>query len=58
MIYQDLALFNNLDVARNIFVGSECVHGPFELFLDKKSMYATGGRADPATCASISSPRK
>jgi ABC-type sugar transport system ATPase subunit len=24
MIYQDLALFNNLDVARNIFIGREC----------------------------------
>ncbi len=39
MIYQDLALFNNLDVARNIFVGRELVHGPLGLFLDKKSMY-------------------
>ena len=40
MIYQDLALFNNMDVARNIFVGRELVHGPFGLFLDKKGMYA------------------
>jgi simple sugar transport system ATP-binding protein len=40
MIYQDLALFNNLDVARNIFVGRELVHGPFKLLLDKKSMYS------------------
>ena len=40
MIYQDLALFNNMDVARNIFVGRELVHGPFGLFLDKKNMYA------------------
>jgi len=40
MIYQDLALFNNMDVARNIFVGRELVHGPFGLFLDKKSMYS------------------
>jgi simple sugar transport system ATP-binding protein len=39
MIYQDLALFNNLDVARNIFVGRELVRGPLGLFLDKKSMY-------------------
>jgi ABC-type sugar transport system ATPase subunit len=39
MIYQDLALFNNLDVTRNIFVGRELVHGPFNLFLDKKKMY-------------------
>jgi len=39
MIYQDLALFNNLDVARNIFVGRECSRGPLGLLLDKKSMY-------------------
>lgn len=39
MIYQDLALFNNLDVTRNIFVGRELVRGPFGIFLDKKSMY-------------------
>lgn len=39
MIYQDLALFNNLDVARNIFVGRELVRGPFGCFLDKKRMY-------------------
>ena len=39
MIYQDLALFNNLDVARNIFIGRECSRGPLGLLLDKKSMY-------------------
>ena len=39
MIYQDLALFNNLDVARNIFIGRELVHGPFNIFMDKKRMY-------------------
>jgi len=39
MIYQDLALFNNLDVARNIFVGREFRHGPLRLLLDKKKMY-------------------
>jgi ABC-type sugar transport system ATPase subunit len=39
MIYQDLALFNNLDVARNIFIGRELVHGPFNLLMDKKRMY-------------------
>jgi ABC-type sugar transport system ATPase subunit len=39
MIYQDLALFNNLDVARNIFVGRECARGPLALFLDKRRMY-------------------
>jgi ABC-type sugar transport system ATPase subunit len=39
MIYQDLALFNNLDVAKNIFAGRELVWGPLGLTLDKKSMY-------------------
>jgi ABC-type sugar transport system ATPase subunit len=39
MIYQDLALFNNLDVAKNIFVGRELSRGPFRIFLDKKIMY-------------------
>jgi ABC-type sugar transport system ATPase subunit len=39
MIYQDLALFNNFDVAKNIFVGREYTRGPFHLFLDKKGMY-------------------
>jgi len=39
MIYQDLALFNNLDVARNIFVGRELVRGPLGITLDKKDMY-------------------
>ena len=39
MIYQDLALFNNFDVAKNIFVGRERTRGPFHLFLDKKGMY-------------------
>ncbi len=39
MIYQDLALFNNLDVARNIFIGRELVRGPLNLFMDKKRMY-------------------
>ena len=39
MIYQDLALFNNLDVAKNIFVGRELIHGPLRITLDKKNMY-------------------
>jgi ABC-type sugar transport system ATPase subunit len=39
MIYQDLALFNNLDVARNIFIGRELTRGPFKLLMDKKRMY-------------------
>ncbi len=40
MIYQDLALFNNLDVARNIFVGRDLARGPWNALLDKKKMYA------------------
>jgi ABC-type sugar transport system ATPase subunit len=39
MIYQDLALFNNLDVAQNIFAGRDLVRGPLRITLDKKSMY-------------------
>ena len=39
MIYQDLALFNNLDVANNIFVGRELVWGPLGMTLNKKGMY-------------------
>lgn len=39
MIYQDLALFNNLDVARNIFMGRELVRKPFIFLIDKKRMY-------------------
>jgi ABC-type sugar transport system ATPase subunit len=38
MIYQDLALFNNFDVIKNIFVGRELTYGPFKLLLDKKKM--------------------
>jgi len=37
MIYQDLALFNNLDVAENIFIGRERVTGG--PFLDRKRMW-------------------
>ena len=39
MIYQDLALFDNLDVAKNIFVGRERSRGPLGLMLDKRDMY-------------------
>ncbi len=38
MIYQDLALFNNFDVTKNIFVGREYTKGPLGMFLDKKRM--------------------
>jgi ABC-type sugar transport system ATPase subunit len=37
MIYQDLALFNNLDVADNIFVGRE--RKRFGMFLDRNRMW-------------------
>ena len=39
MIYQDLALFNNFDVTRNIFAGRELVRDRFSIFMDKKKMY-------------------
>jgi ABC-type sugar transport system ATPase subunit len=39
MIYQDLALFNNLDVANNIFAGRELARGPLGMTLNKKGMY-------------------
>ncbi|NJD58131.1 MAG: ABC transporter ATP-binding protein [Anaerolineales bacterium] len=39
MIYQDLALFNNLDVASNIFAGRELARGPLGMTLNKKAMY-------------------
>ena len=57
MIYQDLALFNNLDVARNIFVGRECSHGPFGLLLDKKRMYQKAEDLIRELRVDISSPR-
>jgi len=57
MIYQDLALFNNLDVTRNIFVGRELVHGPFKLFLDKKRMYSRAESLIRELRVDIKSPR-
>jgi ABC-type sugar transport system ATPase subunit len=39
MIYQELALLNNLDVAGNIFIGRESMYGPMQLLLDIRSMY-------------------
>lgn len=39
MVYQDLALFNNLDVSSNIFIGREVLKRVFGLnFLDKAAM--------------------
>ena len=57
MIYQDLALFNNLDVARNIFVGRECSHGPLGLLLDKKHMYQKAEALIKDLRVDIQSPR-
>ena len=46
MIYQDLALCNNLDVARNIFLGREYTRGlPLLSILDKKKMYTESAAA-------------
>jgi len=57
MIYQDLALFNNLDVARNIFVGREYSRGPLGLMLDKKSMYKKAEELIQELRVDIKSPR-
>jgi ABC-type sugar transport system ATPase subunit len=57
MIYQDLALFNNLDVTKNIFVGRELVRKPFRMFLDKKSMYARAEKLIRELRIDIKSPR-
>jgi ABC-type sugar transport system ATPase subunit len=57
MIYQDLALFDNLDVARNIFVGRERSRGPLKLLLDKKSMYKEAEGLIRELRVDISSPR-
>lgn len=58
MIYQDLALCNNLDVARNIFLGREYTRGlPFLSILDKKKMYAESAELLKRLNINISSPR-
>jgi ABC-type sugar transport system ATPase subunit len=57
MIYQDLALFNNLDVARNIFIGRELNRGPFNLFLDKKRMYKRAEEVIRELRVDIKSPK-
>jgi len=57
MIYQDLALFNNLDVANNIFVGRELVRGPLGITLDKKSMYRRAEELIKDLRVDIKSPR-
>jgi D-xylose transport system ATP-binding protein len=57
MIYQDLALFNNLDVARNIFVGREYTRGPFGILLDKKMMYRRAEKLIRELRVDIGSPQ-
>jgi ABC-type sugar transport system ATPase subunit len=57
MIYQDLALFNNLDVARNIYVGRDLARGPFHAFLDKRRMYDRAEQLIRELKVDIKSPR-
>ena len=57
MIYQDLALFNNLDVARNIFVGRDLARGPGKVLLDKKGMYEQAEQLIRELRVDIKSPR-
>jgi simple sugar transport system ATP-binding protein len=57
MIYQDLALFDNLDVAKNIFVGRERSRGPLGLLLDKRDMYRKAEELISDLRVDISSPR-
>jgi ABC-type sugar transport system ATPase subunit len=57
MIYQDLALFNNLDVARNIYVGRDLARGPFHAFLDKRHMYEKAGQLIRELKVDIKSPK-
>jgi ABC-type sugar transport system ATPase subunit len=57
MIYQDLALFDNLDVTRNIFVGRERSRGPLGFLLDKKAMYTRAEELIRELRVDIRSPR-
>jgi len=57
MIYQDLALFNNLDVARNIYVGRDLARGPLQAFLDKRRMYQKAEDLIRELRVDIKSPR-
>ena len=58
MIYQDLALFNNFDVAKNIFVGRERTRGPFNVVLDKKRMYREAEELIRELKVDIKSPKQ
>lgn len=57
MIYQDLALFNNLDVANNIFAGRELVWGPLGMTLNKKGMYRRAAELIKDLRVDIKSPK-
>lgn len=57
MIYQDLALFNNLDVARNIFAGRDLARGPGKALLDKRQMYDRAEQLIRDLRVDIKSPR-
>ena len=58
MIYQDLALFNNFDVAKNIFVGRELHLRPLQLLLDKKKMYKRAEELIRELKVDIKSPKQ
>ncbi len=59
MVYQDLALFNNLDVAANIFAGRELKRSALGIkFLDKRRMYdETYALFKKLKISNITSPR-
>jgi simple sugar transport system ATP-binding protein len=55
MIYQDLALFDNLDVASNIFIGRE--RRVLGLFLDRRRMWREATEVLSRTGINIASPQ-
>lgn len=55
MIYQDLALFDNLDVASNIFIGRE--RRVLGVFLDKRRMWREATEVLSRTGINIASPQ-
>lgn len=58
MIYQDLAVFNNLDVAANVFTGREYTRRVLGItFLDKKRMYNESEALLSRLRINISSPK-
>lgn len=55
MIYQDLALFNNLDAAANMFIGRE--HRRWRHFLDEQRMWREASEIFDRMSINISSPK-